>query len=135
MSSTHTARYPSLAGRSVFVRQNWVRRETRHPKSGKVRSVPLIDQAAKALDGLSRREHFVGPSDLVFANDTGSHLDDGDLRTRFYGALKRAGLGHKREATSLMQACIEAVKTAPAYKYRTSKRWLNEAQQFIKSSQ
>lgn len=46
-----------------------------------------------------------------------------------------AGLGHKREATSLMQACIEAVKTAPAYKYRSSKRWLNEAQQFIKSSQ
>ena len=46
-----------------------------------------------------------------------------------------AGLGHRREAASLMQACIEAVKTAPAYKYRTSKRWLNEAQQFIKSSQ
>lgn len=46
-----------------------------------------------------------------------------------------AGLGHKREANSLMQACIEAVKTAPAYKYRASKRWLNEAQQFIKSSQ
>lgn len=46
-----------------------------------------------------------------------------------------AGLGHKREATSLMQACIEAVRTAPAYKYRSSKRWLNEAQQFIKSSQ
>jgi len=46
-----------------------------------------------------------------------------------------AVLGHKREATSLMQACIEAVKTAPAYKYRASKRWLNEAQQFIKSSQ
>jgi tetratricopeptide (TPR) repeat protein len=46
-----------------------------------------------------------------------------------------AGLGHKNEATSLMQACIEAVKTAPAYKYRASKRWLNEAQQFIKSSQ
>ncbi len=46
-----------------------------------------------------------------------------------------AGLGHNREATSLMQACIEAVKTAPAYKYRAGKRWLNEAQQFIKSSQ
>jgi tetratricopeptide (TPR) repeat protein len=46
-----------------------------------------------------------------------------------------AGLGHKREATNLMQACIEAVKTAPAYKYRASKRWLNEAQQFIKGSQ
>lgn len=45
-----------------------------------------------------------------------------------------AGLGHRREATSSMQACIEAVKTAPAYKYRAEKRWLNEAQQFIKSS-
>ena len=46
-----------------------------------------------------------------------------------------AGLGHRREAASSMQACIEAVKTSPAYKYRMSKRWLNEAQQFIKSSQ
>jgi tetratricopeptide (TPR) repeat protein len=46
-----------------------------------------------------------------------------------------AGLGHRREATSLMQECIEAVRTAPAYKYRASKRWMNEAQQFIKSGQ
>ena len=44
-----------------------------------------------------------------------------------------AGLGHRREATSSMQACIEAVKTAPAYKYRTEKRWLNEAQQFLRT--
>jgi tetratricopeptide (TPR) repeat protein len=44
-----------------------------------------------------------------------------------------AGLGDKREAASLMQACIEAVKTSPAYKYRASKRWLNEAQQFLKA--
>lgn len=43
-----------------------------------------------------------------------------------------AGLGDNQEATSSMQACIEAVKTAPAYKYRTEKRWLNEAQQFLK---
>ena len=44
-----------------------------------------------------------------------------------------AGLGHSREATSMMQACIDAVKTAPAYKYRLEKRWLNEAQQFLRS--
>jgi len=43
-----------------------------------------------------------------------------------------AGLGDQQEATSSMQACIDAVKTAPAYKYRTEKRWLNEAQQFLK---
>lgn len=45
-----------------------------------------------------------------------------------------AGLGHNREATSMMEACINAVKTAPAYKYRLEKRWLNEAQQFMKTS-
>lgn len=45
-----------------------------------------------------------------------------------------AGLGHNREAATSMQACIDAVKTAPAYKYRTEKRWLNEAQQFLKGS-
>lgn len=43
-----------------------------------------------------------------------------------------AGLGDNREAASSMQACIEAVKSAPAYKYRTEKRWLHEAQQFLK---
>jgi tetratricopeptide (TPR) repeat protein len=43
-----------------------------------------------------------------------------------------AGLGDNQEANSSMQACIDAVKTAPAYKYRTEKRWLNEAQQFLK---
>lgn len=46
-----------------------------------------------------------------------------------------ASLGHRREAANLMQACIEAVKTAPAYKYRADKHWLNEAQQFIKGGQ
>jgi tetratricopeptide (TPR) repeat protein len=44
-----------------------------------------------------------------------------------------SGLGRQREAAASMQACIEAVKTAPAYKYRTEKRWLNEAQQFLRS--
>ncbi len=46
-----------------------------------------------------------------------------------------AGLGHQREAAASMQACIEAVRTAPAYKYRAEKRWLNEAQQFLRSQQ
>lgn len=86
-----------FAGRTVFVRQNRTRSRLAKPKSGKVRSVPLIDQAAAALDELSRREHFTAPSDLVFVSVTGSYLDDGDLRRRFYSALNRAGLGHKRQ--------------------------------------
>jgi hypothetical protein len=44
-----------------------------------------------------------------------------------------AGLGDQREARSAMQACIEAVKSAPAYKYRAEKRWLNEATAFLRS--
>jgi tetratricopeptide (TPR) repeat protein len=43
-----------------------------------------------------------------------------------------AGLGESQEAATSMQACIDAVKTAPAYKYRAEKRWLHEAQQFMK---
>ena len=44
-----------------------------------------------------------------------------------------AGLGRPREAAEAMRACIEAVQTAPAYKYRADKRWLNEAQQFLRT--
>src|ERR1051325_6266408 len=43
-----------------------------------------------------------------------------------------AGLGDSQEAATSMQACIDAVKTAPAYKYRAEKRWLHEAQLFLK---
>lgn len=44
-----------------------------------------------------------------------------------------AGLGQKTEAAERLRACIEAVQSAPAYNYRTEKRWLNEAQQFLRS--
>ncbi len=44
-----------------------------------------------------------------------------------------AGLGRRREAVEWLQACIEAVRTSPAYKYRSEKRWASEAQQFLRS--
>ena len=47
----------------------------------------------------------------------------------------QACLGQAREASQSMQACINAVETSPAYKYRAEKRWLNEAKEFIRSSQ
>lgn len=43
------------------------------------------------------------------------------------------GLGHLREAKEWMQRCVEAVRTAPAYKYRADRRWLDEAQQFLRT--
>jgi tetratricopeptide (TPR) repeat protein len=45
----------------------------------------------------------------------------------------QAGLGEKEAARVALQACIEAVKSAPAYKYRADKRWLQEAQNFLRS--
>ena len=44
-----------------------------------------------------------------------------------------AGLGDPRGAREWMQRCVEAVRTAPAYKYRADQRWLNEAQQFLRT--
>ncbi len=82
--------------RLVHVRRNFTHGAEQTPKSGRVRSVPLIDQAAKALDGLSRRALFTAPGDLVFVDDVGGHLDDWRLRNRFHDALERAGLPRLR---------------------------------------
>ena len=85
-----------FAKRLVHVRSSYTLRQEGPPKSGHVRSVPLIDQAMEPLDRLSRRELFTGPDDLAFAGVLGGHLDPSALRKRFYSALERAGLGAMR---------------------------------------
>jgi integrase len=67
------------------------------PKSGKVRSIPLIEQAAVPLAKLSMRDNFTGPQDLIFCTPTGTPVDDSPLRTMFYDALTDAGLGRLRD--------------------------------------
>lgn len=57
--------------RLVHVRRAYTHGELGPPKSGRVRSVPLIDEVARVLDGLSRREHFTGTDELVFPNTVG----------------------------------------------------------------
>ena len=44
-----------------------------------------------------------------------------------------AALNRPSEARELMQRCVEAVRSAPAYKYRIEKRWMTEAQAFLRS--
>lgn len=82
--------------RLVHVRRNYTHGSVGAPKSGKVRSVPMIDQAAKALDGLSRRQRFTDDLDLVFVDDIGGHIDDWRLRRRFHAALDQAKLKRLR---------------------------------------
>ncbi|MGB9183655.1 MAG: tyrosine-type recombinase/integrase [Solirubrobacteraceae bacterium] len=62
------------------------------PKSGKVRSVPMVPDVASALAGLGGRDAFVGPKDLVFPGEHGLHQDASALRVRHKAALTRAGL-------------------------------------------
>lgn len=62
------------------------------PKSGKVRSVPLMDDAAVALDALSRRDLFIGPDDHVFCSPLGEAVSDAELRDGFYAAMAAAGV-------------------------------------------
>jgi integrase len=76
----------------IQVRRNYTDRHEKAPKSGRVRSAPMVDEVMVALDGLSRREHFTRPGDLVFCSATGDHLDSWGMRRRFYAALERAGL-------------------------------------------
>jgi integrase len=85
-----------FAKQLIHVRRNYTGHALGVPKSGKVRSVPLIDPAARAIDGLSRRERFTEPDDLVFIGMAGDHFDDSALRRRFVKALDRARLKRLR---------------------------------------
>jgi integrase len=66
--------------------------EVHSTKSRRAREVPLPDQAAAALDGLSRRDDFTKPDDYVFVNRLGRRLDPSALRRRFERARNAAGL-------------------------------------------
>lgn len=65
------------------------------PKSGSVRSVPLMDHAAAALDGLSRRARFTDPDSLVFCDEAGEKLTEDALRHALYEAMEAAGIDRK----------------------------------------
>jgi integrase len=82
--------------RRVHVRRSLANGVEKAPKSGKVRSSVMVDEVIAALDGLSRRDLFTGPDDLVFCDALGKHLSDGMLRRRFYEALDAVGLPRVR---------------------------------------
>ncbi len=79
-------------GSLVRVRASYAGGALTTPKSGKVRSVPLAPEVARALAKLSQREPFTGDDELVFAGAAGSFLDGSALRRRYKAALQRAKL-------------------------------------------
>ena len=62
------------------------------PKSGKVRSVPMVPDVAQSLASLTGRADFTGEKDLVFPSEFGTFMDASALRDRYKAALARAGL-------------------------------------------
>ena len=80
-------------GRSATVGSNAT---IKAPKSGRVRSVPMVPAVAVALAKISQRQHFTDDEDLVFPNDAGEVQNDELLRRRYYRALKAAGLPRVR---------------------------------------
>jgi len=87
-----------FAGQRVHVRRSWSRAAgaEKAPKSGKVRSVPLVVELVGPLDGLSRRERFTADDELVFCSTVGGHLDHYRLTRRYHDALDAAGLRRVR---------------------------------------
>lgn len=58
-----------------------------------------------------------------------------DAQARYWRGMTLFNLGRSTEAIEEMQTCIESVKTAPAYKYRTERQWLHLAQNFLRERQ
>jgi integrase len=81
-----------FTGSIVRVRASYAAGALTAPKSGKVRSVPLAPEVAKALARLSQRERFTGDDELVFVGEAGSYLDGSALRRRYKRALTKAKL-------------------------------------------
>ncbi len=81
-----------FTGSPLRVRASYAAGALTAPKSGKVRSVPLAPEVAKALAKLSQRERSTGDDDLVFVGETGSYLDGSALRRRYKTALTDAAL-------------------------------------------
>ena len=81
-----------FAGQAVRVRRSY----TAHgglssPKSGRVRSVPMVPDVARALAALATREWFTADDDLVFPGQTGGHQDGAALRIRYKAAAQACG--------------------------------------------
>ena len=85
-----------FAKRLIHVRAAVTRSTLGEPKSGRLRSVPMVDQVLRTLDALSRRELFVAGEDLIFGTQTGSFFDDSRVRRSYHRALDRAGLKRLR---------------------------------------
>ncbi|HEX5085460.1 MAG TPA: tetratricopeptide repeat protein [Blastocatellia bacterium] len=55
-----------------------------------------------------------------------------DAEAQYWRGMTLHKLGRESEAAQEMQNCVESVRTAPAYKYRFDRRWMNLAESFLR---
>ncbi|HWD84704.1 MAG TPA: tyrosine-type recombinase/integrase [Solirubrobacteraceae bacterium] len=108
--------------------------EVRSTKSRRARQVPLPDQAATALDRLSRRGEVTGPDDYVFASRLGRRLDPSALRRRYERArppvrAEQGSAGAGADARRRTKAGTRAVLLDPAAS-RSLLRWIRSGREF-----
>jgi len=108
-----------FVGESIRVRHSYnIHGGLGTPKSGKVRSVPLVPDVAKALAGLGQRTEFVADDELVFPNELGRFMDASALRDRYKAARTRAGLRplrfHDRRHTFGTRCAMSTTATVAA---------------------
>ncbi len=94
-----------FAGEAIRVRRSF----TAHggmstPKSGRVRSVPMVPAVAQAIAGLADRERSTGDEDLIFPGITGAPQDGNSLRKRYKKALAAAGCGRCASTTCVTRS-------------------------------
>ena len=79
-----------FAAETIRVSRSYTGGNLTSPKSGLVRSLPMVEDVAQALARLAQRERFTARDDLVFAGVAGDFLDGSALRRRYKAAAKRA---------------------------------------------
>lgn len=79
---------------TIRVRANYSTGVLDTPKSGKVRTVPMVGAVADRLTALMESSDHTAPTDPVFPGAEGKYLDGSALTKRFAKATKRAGVRH-----------------------------------------
>ena len=81
---------------SIRVFEGYSAKRAGKPKSRKSRTVPMVEEIARALSDLKTRGAHTAKNDLVFVSREGTHIDGSALRRRYLATLEAAGLRQLR---------------------------------------
>jgi tetratricopeptide (TPR) repeat protein len=70
--------------------------------------------------------------DALAMLDRFQHERPSDGEGRYWRGMVLDRLNRRQEAIAEMRECVEAVRSAPAYKYRAEKQWLARAEEFLR---